>query len=96
MSDNKAHDDVAWTTLVRTLSRFSAVRLELEAYRGSNRAPPNWRSLITPPSAGDKQRHTSDLMQMRNLHSAFAVRMVYASTERQAWWAQRMPYQLWR
>ena len=63
MSDNKARDDVALTTLALTLILFSAVRLEPKAYRGHNRAPPNRRSLITPPSAGDKQRHNSDLMQ---------------------------------
>ena len=65
MSDNKARDDVVSSTLVDALSGFSSVRLEPEAYRGVNRAPPNRRSLITPPSAGDKQRHTPDLMPLR-------------------------------
>ena len=61
------------TTLVDALSGFSVVRLEPDAYRGLNRAPPNRRSLITPPSAGDKQRHNSDLKQLRKLLNAFAV-----------------------
>ena len=88
MSDNKARDDVVLTTLVLALINVSAVRLEPEAYRGHNRAPPNRRSLITPPSAGDKQRHNPDLMQWGKLHSAFAVNtpsMVHASTERPVW-----------
>ena len=55
---NQAHDDIVSTTFLFTLSSFSTVRLALEAYRGPNRAPPTSRSLITPPSAGDKQRHT--------------------------------------
>ena len=52
MSDNKARDDVVSTTLVDALSGFSVVRLEPEANRGLSRAPPNRRSLITPPSCG--------------------------------------------